>query len=365
MAKSKPPRKAPPDAPDAKAESRRKFLRTAIIGAGVVAAGGIAGAGATKAAAAAATKLSAWDVAQSRGRFLAQARTSLASAHPFAASAVEALPESALASLADPAGNRTEKLEDTVGGRIALLEQPARDQPPPVDQNILLRMQQDLQRALKKPMEQRRWVMVIDLRKCIGCSACTVACKSENKLPPGVVYRPVIEHEIGEYPNVSRQFIPRPCMQCDNPPCTQVCPVGATYQRPDGIVEIDYNECIGCRYCMTACPYGARYFDFGETYTGKTPQDQPYEAQPSLEYGQEWSRDRGQSPVGNVRKCQFCLHRQAAGMLPACATTCVGAATYFGDANDSDSLVSELIARPNIMRLKEELGTKPKVYYLV
>jgi len=237
--------------------------------------------------------------------------------------------------------------------------------PTAADENILARMQEDLKRALAKPIEERSWVMGIDLRKCIGCSACTIACKAENHLPPGVVYRPVIDLEIGEYPNVSRQFIPRPCMQCDNPPCVPVCPVGATYKRPDGVVEIDYNKCIGCRYCIPACPYSARTFDFGENYTDDTPARQPYEEEPSPEYGKSWERDEGSSPVGNVRKCQFCLHRLAVGMLPACVTTCIGGATYFGDRNDPDSLISELIHRPNVVRLREELGTKPKVYYLL
>lgn len=236
----------------------------------------------------------------------------------------------------------------------------------PVHENILIRMQEDLKRALKKPVEQRRWVMVIDLRKCIGCSACTIACKAENKLPPGVVYRPVIDEEIGEYPHVTRRFIPRPCMQCDQPPCVPVCPVKATYKRPDGVVEINYNQCIGCRYCITACPYQARYFDFGENVTDGTPgSPEPYETSPSPEYGKKWPRKEGRSPIGNVRKCQFCLHRLNAGMLPACVTTCVGYATFFGDANDPESLVAELIASPRVMRLKEELGTEPKVYYLM
>lgn len=236
---------------------------------------------------------------------------------------------------------------------------------PDVPGNPLIRMQHELQRALKKPIEKRRWVMVIDIQKCVGCSACTIACKAENHLPPGVVYRPVLEEEIGEYPNVSRRFIPRPCMQCDNPPCVSVCPVKATYKRPDGIVEINYNQCIGCRYCIPACPYGARYFDFGENYTDATPGGpQPYETSVSPEYGQSWKRDKGQSPVGNVRKCQFCLHRLNAGMLPACVTTCIGGATYFGDSNDRRSLVSKLIGSPRVMRLKEELGTEPKTYYL-
>lgn len=226
-------------------------------------------------------------------------------------------------------------------------------------------MQEELQRALKKPLEERRWVMVIDLRKCIGCSACTIACIAENRLPMGVVYRPVIDEEVGEYPNARRRFIPRPCMQCDVPPCVPVCPVGATYQRPDGIVEINYNQCIGCRYCLTACPYSARTADFGEFYTNGTPRRESYETEPSFEYGRKWPRKPGSSPIGNARKCHFCLHRLEVGMLPACVTTCVGYATFFGDANDPESLVSELKGRPNVMRLKEEVGTQPKVFYLM
>ncbi|MBI1993822.1 MAG: 4Fe-4S dicluster domain-containing protein [Deltaproteobacteria bacterium] len=235
----------------------------------------------------------------------------------------------------------------------------------PDGESSLLRMQRELQHAMKKPIRERRWVMVIDLRKCVGCSACTIACVAENKLPPGVVYRPVIEEEIGTYPNVSRRFTPRLCMQCDNPPCVSICPVKATYKRPDGIVEINYNQCIGCRYCLHACPYGARTYDFGEFYTLGTPKVESYEKLPSYEYGREWPREEAKSPVGNARKCHFCNHRLEAGMLPACVTTCIGYATFFGDSNDPESLISNLISKPNALRLKEELGTQPKVYYLV
>ena len=229
----------------------------------------------------------------------------------------------------------------------------------------LLRMQRELQRALVKPVAERRWAMVIDLQKCVGCSACTIACKAENRLPPGVVYRPVLDEELGSYPNVTRRFTPRPCMQCDNPPCVPVCPVGATYKRPDGVVEVNYEQCIGCRYCITARPYGARTFDFGELYTQGTPAVQRYETAPSFEYGRQWPRAKDTSPIGNARKCQFCLHRVSEGMLPACVATCIGNATFFGDAGDSDALVASLMGRPNIMRLKEELGTSPRTYYLV
>jgi Fe-S-cluster-containing dehydrogenase component len=241
----------------------------------------------------------------------------------------------------------------------------------PVD--VLVRMRAELQRALQKPMAERRWVMVIDLRKCVGCHACTIACVAENKLPPGVVYRQVVEEEIGTYPNVTRRFTPRPCLHCDEPPCVPVCPVNATYKRADGIVAMDYDRCIGCRYCMTACPYNSRYFDFGFSQYDETPAENEVvlgeggtfiELLPAFEYGRPQSRKREKSPIGNVRKCHFCTHRLEVGELPACTTTCIGRATFFGDANDPHSLVSELIAQPNIMRLREELGTEPKVYYL-
>ena len=240
-------------------------------------------------------------------------------------------------------------------------------------QDVIVRMHDDLQRAMTKKPEDRRWVMVIDLRKCVGCNSCTISCIAENRLPPGVVYRPVLEEEIGTFPNVRRRFLPRPCMQCDEPPCVPVCPVGATWKRPDGIVEIDYDQCIGCRYCIAACPYSARVFDKGFNYMdGATEASafvgestaKSYAVAPAFDYGEEWPRDGG-SPIGNARKCHFCVHRLEKGALPACTTTCIGRATYFGDANDPDSLVAELISSPNVMRLKEEMGAEPRVYYLM
>lgn len=237
----------------------------------------------------------------------------------------------------------------------------------PVEENadVLLRMQADLEKALAKPMEERKWVMVIDTRKCVGCHACTVACIAENQLPPGVVYRPVLTEEEGEFPNLMMRFMPRPCMQCDNPPCTPVCPVEATWKRKDGIVAIDYDKCIGCRYCVTACPYGARTMDYGEFYSDGTPERQPYEKAANFEYGKRYERTEHGSPVGNARKCQFCVHRLDEGMLPMCVTTCIGRATFFGDANDPDSVIRHMLKQHNQMRLLEEKGTKPQVVYLV
>lgn len=229
----------------------------------------------------------------------------------------------------------------------------------------LLVMQKELAVTMDKPAEDRHWMMVIDSRKCVGCSACTIACVAENKLPPGVVYRPVITEEIGTFPNLAMRFTPRPCMQCDEPPCTPVCPVSATWKRADGIVAVNYDQCIGCGYCITACPYNARSRDYGEYYTDGTPEVMAYETKPNHEYGKSWDRAGHASPVGNARKCQFCLHRLEKGMLPECVTTCIGRATYFGDGNNPDSLVSRLAASPNAMRILEEKGTKPRVTYLV
>ncbi len=241
--------------------------------------------------------------------------------------------------------------------------------------DVLIRMQGDLRRALAKTAAERRWIMVIDTRKCVGCHACTIACIAENKLPPGVVYRPVTEEEIGTYPLVTRRFTPKPCMQCDKPPCVPVCPVNATYKNDEGVVVMDYDQCIGCRYCITACPYSSRTFDLGLTYTqpvagtaavllGSDTADD-YERAANYEYGEATPRVDEESPVGNVRKCHFCLHRVKEGMLPECVSTCIGRATMFGDANDAQSVVAGMINGNNVVRLKEEMGTEPRVYYLI
>ncbi len=230
--------------------------------------------------------------------------------------------------------------------------------------DVLLRMQDDLSRALLKPLKERKWTMVIDVRKCVGCFACTIACKSENVSPPGVVYRRVLDLETGKYPAPKRDFVPVLCNHCENPPCVDACPVSATTKRQDGIVDMDYKKCIGCRACLNACPYGSRQSDFGKFYTKDTPAVQLYELRPAFEYKKEWPRVKGKSPIGNARKCHFCIHRIERGELPACVVTCVGKATYFGDRKDKNSFVSELLARNRVIRLKENLGTKPRVHYI-
>ena len=217
-----------------------------------------------------------------------------------------------------------------------------------------------------------RYGMVIDTRRCVGCRACVVACKAENKTPPGVSYTVVVEEAVANRFDDKPIFMTKPCFHCEHPPCVDVCPVSATFKRErDGIVVIDYDRCIGCRYCITGCPYGARYFDFGENYA-PVAAGTPYAQVPSPEYGQFRIRADG-SPVGNVRKCTFCLHLQdaegryskAAGRWPACAKTCTGHAIFFGDFNDPESEISRLVRERQPIRLKEELGTEPNVHYLL
>lgn len=197
-----------------------------------------------------------------------------------------------------------------------------------------------------------RYGMVIDLRECLGCQACTVACKVEHGTSPGIFWNRVGEVEEGEYPAVRKYFLPRLCMQCENPSCVEVCPSGASYQQEDGLVLIDRNKCVGCKYCIVACPYGARYFN--ENSRGYFSEDlTPYEKQ--------MYRDHN---AGVVEKCNFCIERLATGREPACVATCIAKARYFGDLDDPDSEVSRLIRRKHGFRLLRELGNNPSVYYL-
>jgi len=151
-------------------------------------------------------------------------------------------------------------------------------------------------------------------------------------------------------------------MQCERPACAQVCPVKATYKMANGITAIDYERCIGCRYCITACPYGARSFDFGHSYEQEMIS---FDAVQAPEYGVDRGpREGSKSPKGTVRKCTFCFHRLSRGEEPACVETCLGDARYFGDLSDPSSIVAKLAASPRAFYLKESMGTRPRVIYL-
>lgn len=200
-----------------------------------------------------------------------------------------------------------------------------------------------------------RWGMVIDLERCIGCQTCTVTCKVEHSTPPGVFWARVLKKEVGVYPTAQRVNLPVLCMHCRKPPCVEACPTGASVQRPDGIVYVESERCIGCRYCMMACPYQARTFRSGMEYYFAEPT--PY----------EWVTRkvlRREVPRGTVSKCTFCKERVDAGTLPACVDTCLGRARHFGDLEDPESEVSRLLAERRSFQLRPEAGTEPSVYYL-
>jgi len=194
--------------------------------------------------------------------------------------------------------------------------------------------------------------MVIDLKRCVGCNACTVACRAEHGMPAGVNHHRIVKYESGTYPKAKMGFIPMSCMHCRETPCVAVCPTNASYRQDDGIVLGDKEKCIGCRACMQACPYGARQFlwamqgYFGETRT-------PYEQH----------KQKGLAP-GLVVKCNFCKHRLEEGKTPACVFTCPAQARYFGDLDDPQSEVAQLAARPDARQLKKDRGANPSVYYI-
>lgn len=221
-----------------------------------------------------------------------------------------------------------------------------------------------------------RWGMAIDLDRCNGCQACEIACRVENNIAVGgpdaarqsrtIFWMRVITHEEGEWPDVRTRMMPRPCMHCDRPPCTAVCPVRATSLDAEGIVGQIYPRCIGCRYCANACPYTAKSFNW------RTPVHPP-SSLPML------NPDVSTRPVGVVEKCTFCHHRlqrareQARSegrplreddYVPACAVSCPAGAIVFGDLDNPDHRVARMVKDPRAFRLLEELGTEPKVYYL-
>jgi Fe-S-cluster-containing dehydrogenase component len=219
--------------------------------------------------------------------------------------------------------------------------------------------------TLKKTGKQ--YGMVIDTRKCINCKSCTVACKVENNTPPNMFYTIVLEKRDDQTGRIT--FFTKPCYHCSNPPCVPVCPADATTKRAqDGIVVIDYDKCIGCGLCVEACPYGSRFIDYGYQYNIESSVKNKYDL-PSVEYRQGRPNSGSKSPVGKARKCTFCIHLQDDNGnytdLPACVKTCVGKALYFGDLSDPNDPIHKLFKNRKYIRLKEEAGTEPNVYYLL
>ncbi len=200
-----------------------------------------------------------------------------------------------------------------------------------------------------------KYGMVIDLGRCIGCNACSIACKQQYGTPPGVFYSHVSITEVGKYPDARQTPLPVLCNHCENAPCVDVCPTGASVKQDNGIVTIDANTCIGCRYCMVACPYNVRQF-IGSEPQGYFPDKGGFNVYEKVMYANH--------EVGTVEKCSFCATRVAAGELPACVLTCPGQARFFGDLDDPASEVSKLIIKHNAKPLNEEAGTKPNVYYI-
>jgi Fe-S-cluster-containing dehydrogenase component len=197
--------------------------------------------------------------------------------------------------------------------------------------------------------------MVIDLETCVGCQSCTIACKSSNGTPPDIFFSQVHEREVGEYPNSRREFLPTLCNHCDDAPCVEVCPTGASFQREDGIVGVNPDICIGCKSCDMACPYGHRhYVQPGLLKSGY------YESE-LTEY-EEVKYERWTE--GTVIKCDFCMDRIDQNLDPACVATCPPISRHFGDLSDPESNVSRLLENRESFTLAPEAGTKPNVHYL-
>ncbi len=210
--------------------------------------------------------------------------------------------------------------------------------------------------------DQPYWAMVIDLGACIGCERCVYACQATNDTAKDHLWNIVLKADEAFDEPV---FLPRPCMHCEHAPCVEVCPVGATYHREDGLVAMDYDKCIGCRYCMVACPYGVRVFNWEEN-KDKNPKA-PTWGTPEVD----------RRPRGVVEKCTFCVHRLDAAkgtelrpgydesVTPACCGVCPTEARVFGDLRDPNSPSSQALKGRQAVFLRDELGTNPRVYYLL
>lgn len=219
-----------------------------------------------------------------------------------------------------------------------------------------------------KALDGVQFAYALNLTRCIGCRRCVHACVAENnqsrdpaieyirvvKMPNGTIDLEKGDHNYSdaEVPEEGSYYMPVQCHQCENPPCVKVCPVKATWKEPDGIVVIDYDWCIGCRYCEAACPYWARRFNFSKPVIPKK------EINADMSYLSNRPR-----PKGVMEKCTFCLHRTREGKYPACLEACPVGARIFGDVLDSESAISKVLKDKRIFVLKEDQGTIPRFFY--
>ncbi len=217
-----------------------------------------------------------------------------------------------------------------------------------------------LQQRGRDGLEGKRFVMVIDLSKCRNARKCMSACQEAHHLRPEQHHINVLKMQ--DTPETQPYYMPKPCQHCDNPPCTAVCPVDATFKRQDGIVLIDNERCIGCRFCMAACPYSARLFHWQEPFYAEQDKDLVYDVEQNVPQRR-----------GTISKCLFSADKLREGKLPSCVSACPNGVYYFGDENEdvvTNGTTKEsfrfrkLLADNAGYTLMPELGTKPRVYYL-
>lgn len=202
-----------------------------------------------------------------------------------------------------------------------------------------------------------RYGQLLDLRKCIGCGACVMACKTENGTPHHVYWNTIHYHDKGEYPDCTRVHMPKACMLCSNAPCVENCPTGASHYNDYGVVMVNYDRCIGCGMCITACPYGARHYNMVDP-TEDSYWGDGFDATPN----QVARADR--NPKGAVSKCRGCYEHVRDGEAPRCVHTCLTEARVWGDLDDPESDISKKIKELDAKPYHPEFGTKPSFYYV-
>jgi molybdopterin-containing oxidoreductase family iron-sulfur binding subunit len=279
----------------------------------------------------------------------------------------------ALAQAARAAGADAETLSDALGGlfqkhykkmsRGEVKEAIAR-----IERRAKRQYAVDVSVGTEPPVEGVVFGYALNISKCKGVRKCVEACVAENNTSrdPQIQYIRVLElnhgdmnlnradhyYEAETVPRPGKFYLPIQCMQCDNPPCVTACPVEATWQERDGITVVDYDWCIGCRYCMTACPYSARHFNWSA----------PTIAPEALNTDTHYLGNRPR-PRGVVEKCTFCIQRSRKGRQPACVEACPTGARIFGNLLDPNSDLRYVLENKTVFRLKEELGTEPKFWY--